>query len=127
MRTIRRRMKLTVVAGGNSTRLDADWLWHPELHPEVRLVIHTGGSNPTNVWALSREQLAAGLDANVGEGDVHIRQHWGDDTVREVVLSSPDGTCALLVKRSALAAYLAATTAQDVDEALAGLFRERRS
>lgn len=134
MKTIRHRMKLTVVTAGTSIRLDADWLWHPELHPEVRLVIHTGAFDPTNVWALSRDLLHAGLDANVGyEGsDVHVRQHWGDDTIREIVLSNDNGTCALLVRRSALAAFLAATTEQvalDADlkvseRELAELFRE---
>lgn len=108
MKVITRRMRLTVLARGQAHRLDTDWVWGAAVPLEVQLGIHTGGGEP-HWWTLSRDFLAEGLDVALGEGDVHIRQHWGDDKLRELTLSSPNGIASLLIQRTALHAYLATT------------------
>lgn len=60
------------------------------------------------VWTISRELLAAGLRGPAGDGDVKITP--GDPKVR-LVLSSPNGRCALFFHRTDLIEALAATAA----------------
>lgn len=59
-------------------------------------------------WCMARDLLVSGLRAETGEGDVQVRP--GTTKVR-VILSSPEGRCALFFYRADLVDALAATAA----------------
>lgn len=59
-------------------------------------------------WCMARDLLVSGLRAETGKGDVRVTP--GATKVR-VILSSPDGRCALFFYRADLVDALAATAA----------------
>lgn len=108
-KVITRPLKLTLLAHGRSHRIETHLVWDSAVHVAVQIVFWPGEPEE-RIWVFSRDLLTEGLDEEpVGDGDVHIRRHWGDDQVREVTLASPDGLCTLLIEVAALRSFLSAT------------------
>jgi hypothetical protein len=133
-KTITSRYTVGVQSATAYTRLCCDLSWTSALHVEVALIVH--GVQSTR-WVLSRDLIHASIAASehglgVGSGDVHLKRHWGDDRLMEIVLRSPSGTALLLMDRLDLIAFLSSTCSHvplsadlDVsDEEIAQLCRE---
>lgn len=60
-------------------------------------------------WAVSRDLLADGLEGAAGLHDVSVILDPDDRTVVEVVLSTPNGRCAVRMDRIDLDAFLRST------------------
>ncbi|MGW5640351.1 SsgA family sporulation/cell division regulator [Streptomyces sp. NPDC003832] len=58
-------------------------------------------------WTFSRELLTAGLDEQVGHGDVRVRPYGFDRTVLE--FHAPEGTAVVHVRTGEVRRFLAAT------------------
>jgi hypothetical protein len=102
-------LKLTLLAHGHKHRIDVHLNWAAARHVEVQIVFWPGKPEEM-AWVVARDLLAEGLaDDPVGDGDVHIRRHWGGDHLREVTLASPSGVCTLLIEVAELRAFLSKT------------------
>jgi sporulation and cell division protein SsgA len=75
----------------------------------VRMAFHVGTDEPVE-WIFARDLLSSGMTEATGEGDVHVWPSTDEDeTVLNLVLSSPFGQAHFEAPMAAMAAFLRRT------------------
>jgi hypothetical protein len=74
--------------------------------PHAVAMVFRPGTRPEITWLVDRDVLADGVHGPAGLGDVSVLPDRRSRTYRELVLSSPDGRCALRFRVAALVAFL---------------------
>ncbi len=83
------------------------WLsWSAIRRHEIALTFPGGGEIGDVTWVFDVALLAGGIDAPVGLGDVSVLPDLDRPSVRELVLSSPDGQATLRVAVADLVGFL---------------------
>ena len=105
-------VELHLVTAGNPVPVTARLAYDPSDPFAVGVSMRTDGG-PTVQWVMSRDLLAAGLEAPAGDGDVGVwpSTNRGADVVC-VSLSSPDGQALLFGRRADIGEFLDRTFAE---------------